>query len=127
MKNHLGDIFLKLLLIMINRRQLIFGLILQDLSHNQVLLTFKNIGFEDNDHYNLNIYSVIVRIFGLDYLPKVRLHSFYCTYHYYISQSTNYRVEYDGAALIPLAEECYQALKELAEKLKNENGRSMLE
>lgn len=99
----------------ISFEELIEELIMADMKHNQLIIGLRNLDLDSENHY-LGIYDLITELVGvsksdgLDRLSEV--------YFQFMGHCEKYPITHLGEELRPLAQECYQAMVELAKELK---------
>ena len=87
-------------------KEIITELIKQDLMYNQYIAALKKFGIEIYD-FEVDLVSVITKLMGQNDCCDAWVE----LYAGYLTRCGNYEIVPSGRNLYPLAEECYEALK----------------
>ena len=93
-------------------KDLIISLIQCNMQHSQLVLNLENIGLEDRvGVFDINLLEIIALLMGI---KKTEIDDDWMeTYLNFINQAANYKITRNGASLKPLAEKCYEELKDV--------------
>uniref|UniRef100_UPI003F6F3138 hypothetical protein n=1 Tax=Algoriphagus sp. TaxID=1872435 RepID=UPI003F6F3138 len=94
---------------------LIEELIMADMKHSQLTDGLGALDLCTENHY-LGIYDLLLKIFQVE--RCVGVDGFTDTYLCYMHKASDFPITHLGEELRPLAQECYQAMVELAQELK---------
>ena len=95
------------------KQEIIQDLILQDLKHNQLIIGLDKIGLEGSEMHNLRILEMVSKLMKV---PKPLQEDWTNAYMLCMEESVNYQITNRGESLKPLAEVCYNRLKQLIKK-----------
>lgn len=94
-------------------KELLIDLIQQDLKHNQLIMGLDKIGLEGSEMHNLRILEMVSKLMKV---PKALQEDWTNAYMLCMEESVNYQITNRGESLKPLAEVCYNRLKQLVKK-----------
>ena len=94
-------------------KELLIDLIQQDLKHNQLIIGLDKIGLEGSEMHNLRILEMVAKLMKV---PKTLQEDWTNAYMLCMEESVNYQITNRGESLKPLAEVCYNRLKQLIKK-----------
>lgn len=94
------------------KEDLIISLIQCNMQHNQLVLNLENIGLEDRvGVFDINLLEIVAQLMGI---KKKEINDKWMeTYLNFLNEAANHKVTRNGASLKPLAEKCYEELKEV--------------
>ena len=95
------------------KQEIIQDLILQDLKHNQLIIGLDKIGLEGSEMHNLRILEMVAELMKV---PKTLQEDWTNAYMLCMEESVNYQITNRGESLKPLAEVCFNRLKQLIKK-----------
>ncbi len=92
-----------------SKKELITRIILQDLKHNQLIKSLRDLGFDDSGVYSLDLLSIVASLLGI---PEEKLSEHWvATYQNLMDKSTSLPISDLGTELRELAEEGYHLLE----------------
>lgn len=95
------------------KEELIIKLIQQDLKHCQLLFGLNKIGLEGDFLHYLGILSIVQDLMDVKDDGSFKMDRTSDAYMHFMYQCLDFPITNDGIELMPLAEECYQDLKEI--------------
>jgi hypothetical protein len=94
---------------LLNSKELITRIILQDLKHNQLIKGLRDLGFDDSGVYSLDLLSIVA---GIQEIPEESLsEQWVAIYQNLMDKATSLPVSALGTELRELAEEGYALLE----------------
>jgi lambda repressor-like predicted transcriptional regulator len=99
-------------------KNLIIQLLAEDMKHEQLIAALRKIGFE-SDIYGLKILEIVAGLMGI--AEEEISWEWSERYVNFMNQVKDHKIKGNGKNLLALAEECYQFLKECAEREVKEN------
>ncbi len=101
---------------LLSKKDLIVRIILQDLKHNQLIKSLRDLGFDDSGVFSLDLLSIVA---GIQEIPEEKLsEQWVAIYQNLMDKSTNFPASDLGTELKELAEEGYLLL-ETCQKLES--------
>lgn len=94
-------------------KELLINLIQQDLKHNQLVIGLDKIGLEGSEMHNLRILEMVSKLMKV---PKTLQEDWTKAYMLCMEEAVNYQITNRGESLKPLAEVCFNRLKQLIKK-----------
>jgi len=95
-----------------NKKEIIILLIQQDLVLNQLTEGLRNIGLDDAGVYSLNISPIIAKL--MDVPEEKQNDKWNDIYMSFLNDANNLKANHFGKELLPIAEKCYDRLRECA-------------
>jgi len=95
------------------KQEIIQGLILQDLKHNQLIIGLGKMGLEGSEMHNLRILEMVSKLMKV---PKALQEEWTNAYMLCMEESVNYQITNRGESLKHLAEVSFIKLKSIVEK-----------
>ncbi len=105
----IGTIHLEICIMLFSKKELIVRIILQDLKHNQLIKSLRNLGFDDSGVFSLDLLSIVA---CLQEIPEERLsEQRVAVYQNLKDKSTSLHISDLGSVLRELAGEGYHMLE----------------